>query len=642
MSSSSFQLVSEIVRAGAGAGKTTTLTKQVLQVAFEFYHRHQSFPRMVVTTFSRKATQELSERLVVEGIKTDRPDFLDYVSSRASIQISTIHGVLSLFLRRYGHLLDLDSGFRLLSESDAHLMAKGLLREILIDSPRHLDLLETWAVKDLIEMLRFYHCAVLANRDIQVASLETNFSLMGLYFGPEVSQLLKDIKQARSETEVESWKEYFTRLEEILVQIGKLSQSKGWTELDQMISRLGRKPSFSTKKVPEAFSPELRHRIEQLWKKIGDKLKKRGVRFESWETIRIQSLAFQDLAESFHSLFLEKKEKLGLIEMGDLELMTLEKLRQHPEVGEAFARDWDYWLIDEFQDTSPVQVELLKLLMGDRQSFLVGDPQQSIYLFRGARSEVFEEKWQDVKRQGGKQMEKRTNYRSNPPLLHFINQVFAQIGDQFSPMEPKKSEGECSREVAVFAEAKYFVHQEEEVQTEMAAIVHHIQRLVDRGVSFENICILGRTNRHLEEVARYLRKQAYPVHVHAASGFYRRREVVDGLSLVRFLLNPRDNVNLIALLRSPFFRVSDQELAEWLGSKPLSLWDYLQREKVVHSSLVQLSNYLEEVDRIGLSETLRKMVLNEGIMDFSLHYDATGRREANIWKFLLHLERTAR
>lgn len=106
MSSAPFELNHQIVRAGAGAGKTTTLTKTVMETALSFDHSQGRFPRIVVTTFTRKATQELRERLVAGAVATGRNDFLDYVSSRSNLHISTIHGVLSLFLRRYGHLLN--------------------------------------------------------------------------------------------------------------------------------------------------------------------------------------------------------------------------------------------------------------------------------------------------------------------------------------------------------------------------------------------------------------------------------------------------------------------------------------------------------------------------------------------------------
>ena len=76
----------------------------------------------------------------------------------------------------------------------------------------------------------------------------------------------------------------------------------------------------------------------------------------------------------------------------DLEFMTIKILREKPQIIKPFSEEWNYWLIDEYQDTTPLQAKILDELRGSSKEFIVGDPQQSIYLFRGARSEVFENK----------------------------------------------------------------------------------------------------------------------------------------------------------------------------------------------------------------------------------------------------------
>lgn len=100
MSSPTFELNNIIVRAGAGAGKTTRLTQTVLDVAQGFKKKHARWPRVVVTTFTRKATQELRERLVTVTCRDQSQELLQYVSSPSQVFISTIHGVLNLFLKQ--------------------------------------------------------------------------------------------------------------------------------------------------------------------------------------------------------------------------------------------------------------------------------------------------------------------------------------------------------------------------------------------------------------------------------------------------------------------------------------------------------------------------------------------------------------
>ena len=87
MSSPTFELKTEIVRAGAGAGKTTRLTRQVLDVVSEFYKNHQRYPHLVVTTFTRKATQELRERLMLAAVERGDWNLLEYVSSKSHLPL---------------------------------------------------------------------------------------------------------------------------------------------------------------------------------------------------------------------------------------------------------------------------------------------------------------------------------------------------------------------------------------------------------------------------------------------------------------------------------------------------------------------------------------------------------------------------
>ncbi len=244
MSSPSFQLDDEIVRAGAGAGKTTTLTKKVFKTAFDYFHVYREFPRMVVTTFSRKATQELRERLIVEGIKSDQSEFLDYISSKSKIQISTIHGVLSLFLRRYGHLFNLDSGFRILSEADSSHLAKSVLRQILLEEPQLVDILEIWTINDLTEMLRSYHSAILTRPNLKVPDKELYFSLLTRYLGSGCGDLLNAIQEAQREVKSKAWMEYLARLSEIVQTIGRLHAPSDLEGVQGLVLGLGRKPPF--------------------------------------------------------------------------------------------------------------------------------------------------------------------------------------------------------------------------------------------------------------------------------------------------------------------------------------------------------------------------------------------------------------
>ena len=105
--------------------------------------------------------------------------------------------------------------------------------------------------------------------------------------------------------------------------------------------------------------------------------------YEIWQLQKYEEyfVIFQQLAKQFIELFENTKKNEGLMSIHDLELTTLNILRTKPHVAKTFSQQWDYWLIDEYQDTTPLQVEILDGLRGTSKEFVVGDPQQSIYLF---------------------------------------------------------------------------------------------------------------------------------------------------------------------------------------------------------------------------------------------------------------------
>src|SRR3712207_2438262 len=110
--------VDEIVRAGAGAGKTYTLTHRVMDIADEMLRLEKRFPRVIVTTFTRKATQELRERLMLLALN-EKPHLVDFVNSRSHLVVSTIHGIMDLYLKRYGANVCVDPGYTVISGQQA-------------------------------------------------------------------------------------------------------------------------------------------------------------------------------------------------------------------------------------------------------------------------------------------------------------------------------------------------------------------------------------------------------------------------------------------------------------------------------------------------------------------------------------------
>lgn len=616
MSGATPQLENSIVRAGAGAGKTTGLVKKVSEV-YELYMRHGRTPRIVLTTFTRKATQELKERLIQKACKDRDPRFLQFVSDPASLQISTIHGLLNIFLRQVGHLANLDAGFQIVDGVEVTRLGKMALRETLLENPEGLRFFETYGFHRVLEMCQRFDQSWREQNGIQSATIE-------------------DLKQAAHE-QAEAWKARLNELAaSILEEIGEESWFKfanelrdfasSWNGNAEQIEDLPKKPRRSKKQAEYDFWHD---QSDAVLKEFKEQMREPCWRQSYWPRMISEWSEFAKIGETFVEKMDHLKTNQARFDMTDLELRTLQILREQPYLAEIFAENWDFWMVDEFQDTSPLQVTVLRTLIGERPRYFVGDPQQSIYLFRGAEVEVFDQTQSDLVNNGGVLTELKRNWRSQPDLLLWINDFMAALSPAFSRMEPREEpllspQRDCVTMIRAADD-----------RSELEAVVSRVAELVESGAKLEQICILGRTHRNLMDVSLALRSYGYPTHVHAARGFSERREIVDALSLWKFLVNPHDNANLMQLLRSPWFYVADPLLMQWMDSRPASLWSKIhQLNSELPQGILYLRRALERVEPMGLVRAFEETLLAAAYLDLCLVNDPAGRKESNLWKLI--------
>ncbi|MEK2646533.1 UvrD-helicase domain-containing protein [Bdellovibrio sp. BCCA] len=642
MSSTTSELKNTILRAGAGAGKTTTLTQTFLKFASDFKNNNGKFPRIVVTTFTRKATQELKERLLSKALDDGRDDLFQYVSSKSQVQISTIHGVLSLFLSRYGSAIGLTPDYKIMSDSEIRKGARKIMRKYLLESPQLQELLEEYDFQTLEgallkyfgENVIFPQMKFIAKDELQKEAAKIVQDISG-----KLKRVCTEIMQEASN---EKWQEYAQSL-----------AGFDWTVSDQnwdgFFERLDSFWEFTSKpvfrKATPPFSLSLNEELETLRDRIDVLLSEPRYRPAFWEKHQKNCELFEELAHNFCRDFMQTKLENGLLSMSDLETLAFKIIQGSPEAASKFSHEWDFWMVDEYQDTSPVQVELLRHLIGEKPLFVVGDPQQSIYLFRGARSEVFQEKVQEIQDQAGEVQIKLVNYRSSPEVLEFFNHYFTKLSPQFAAMTPAPDKVKKGNDEPVVQVLLTETGEDDETSAEVLTTVARIQELLNSGVSPEQICVLGRTHKTLEDIAKVAQEYGVPLQLHSGSGFYERREVLDALAMLKFLVNPHDNANFVALLRSPWLIMSDSEIASYCHSYKHSFWKEALKtleQKEENHPLRILKNLLAQSEIKGLSWTLKKSLIDLGLFDYSAKIDSTGRREANLWKVVSLLSQEER
>jgi ATP-dependent helicase/nuclease subunit A len=291
------------------------------------------------------------------------------------------------------------------------------------------------------------------------------------------------------------------------------------------------------------------------------------------------------------SLYGRKKAERGVLDFLDLLLRARDALRDHAGVREWFRGRFRFLVIDEFQDTDPLQVEIARLLAGDRPGALVvvGDAKQSIYRFRRAEVRLFRELTRDTP--AGAVLHLVQNFRSRPAILRFVNRVFAELvqasdeADQpaYEAIAPPPGLSEEPSVVALRFPATPNASGEELLGAEasaLAALLAGVARGSEavrdpvtgatRPSRAGDVLVLARRLTRVSALEEALEAASLRFTVEGGKSFFDRQEVHEALAVLRAIDDPSDRIVLVAALRSSFFGVSDRDVVAYsLSGGPL-------------------------------------------------------------------------
>jgi CRISPR-associated exonuclease Cas4 len=288
------------------------------------------------------------------------------------------------------------------------------------------------------------------------------------------------------------------------------------------------------------------------------------------------------------------KRNAAVLDFDDLLYLTRDILRRDGLMREAASRRFGRVLVDEFQDTDPIQAEIVFLLTGEGEParrwheqalrpgrlFMVGDPKQAIYRFRGADIATYRLAREAVERQfPGNVLRVASNFRSCDDILQHINRCFETPlqGQEtgYVALESTRSAAEhglpCVAKVRIAVIPDSRVDDIRDVEAAIVAetcarLIGNIRvRRADRAthlLTAGDIALLAPTGTELWRYERALEEATLPFSSQAGKNFFRRQEVQDLVALVRTLADPRDTIALGALLRGPLIGVTEQELLD--------------------------------------------------------------------------------
>jgi ATP-dependent exoDNAse (exonuclease V) beta subunit len=570
------------VVAGAGSGKTTVLAERFAHLALRGRaprDRLDAVERLLALTFTEKAATEMRERAAARFLREGLPELRRAVETA---WVSTFHSFCARLLKENAVEAGVDPAFRVLGEGDAGLLLEearaAAVARAAEERPEDLGPLGEIATGDLEGVVD----GLLADGPSPAPSFAA--LLAGETEAPDPGPGLADLRQALDDLAagVPSYSAAGAdRARLVLGAAGALPRGRPGADalpalaaaVDAVLGEVNLRPGGRAREDLRAV------------REAGEVLARALLGLRAAPAARALAALLDDAAAEYARL----KAAHGALDFADLEARALRLLESDPDARDEARERFDAVLVDEFQDTNPVQERLLDLVARPGRRFAVGDPKQAIYGFRGASVEGFARARAAAGEEGTVLLVE--NFRSRPEILRFSNAVlapaFAAGGDAQVPFERLEPGADHGPKAIPSVEA-HLVGGEGVLgdlrPREATLVAARIRALVggeiritrkdpegrveDRVPGWGDAAVLLRATTDVKVYERALADADVPYQVVKGRGFYEAREVVDLANLLEALEDPRHDLALACALRSPFAGLDDGALLALVDALP--------------------------------------------------------------------------
>ncbi|WP_042347637.1 UvrD-helicase domain-containing protein [Bacillus massiliigorillae] len=575
-----------LVEAGAGSGKTTSLVQRMVQL---IYTGTCKIEEIVAITFTRKAAEELKSRFQIElekAWKQERNTHVQHLLETA-IQnmdqcfLGTVHAFCARLLRERPIEAQLDITFSALEEEDDTLLAQSVFYHYV----QTLSGIEHPILKRIHEL------------GIDDQTLLERFQEVKRY--PDVLWVAESLERPDL---TGSYQTFLVLLQEANRCIPDDIQG-GPDHLQKSIQEALRKAQYRSNsnqlimEIFELFDKKTVYKIVQKnWTSKEDAKEYQAKIKQYFEDCIIPAL--QAWREYSHSIIIEflymvlkqyeaiKKEQ-SLMNFQDLLMKVAELLKYNSEVRLYFQDKYRYLLVDEFQDTDPIQAEMMFYLTSEdvneqnwmkckpRQGslFVVGDPKQAIYRFRRADISIYNRVKELILQHGGEVLQLTMNFRTVSAVTNSLNDVFiqhlpekeTQYQAAFRSLDAyyvKDNESIVGIKKLV-VQKEYCQNQSSILQKDAENIAQYIRQCMQEGHQPSEFMILTRYNAGIDVYAQCLEEYEIPIVVSGERALDTTQEFNELLILLRALVDPTDAIATVAALRSVCFGINDEELYQW-------------------------------------------------------------------------------
>jgi ATP-dependent exoDNAse (exonuclease V) beta subunit len=666
-----------VLEAGAGTGKTTVLVDRLVNLVLT---GTTTLDRVVAITFTEAAAGELKMRLrdALEGaIPSSSSEQIERLSQALvdleRAHVSTIHAFASALLRERPFEAGVDPGFEVIADVAGRRTFDDTWNEWIDERLAAGDDVLMGAVNLGLAIADLQRAARIAVNERDVLGLPVERRpVSSTAFLEEITTAVAGLKATQKHCVDES-DAAFVMVEELDERVRHAARLTG-TALELFLRRLkitahkGSQNNWEPKSICTDVKGELRRLKERV---------------EAWveEADADVNASLRERLLDLLQRYEEKKSESALADFQDLLLRARDVMVRSIPVRRYFQAKFDRILVDEFQDTDPLQAELVAFLAEDPATppasdwhhvsllpgklFIVGDPKQSIYRFRRADLKIYEEVKALVRRCGGEVLPLTANFRTLPSIIGFINERFREIFAEPNDPEPidlqpyrEELDAKGARTVSLTVPVER-VPEETGVAARRAAVAETIAAFVSevtetkpwtvydrdlkkvRSARPGDVAILVRkmTPEFIAPFEEQLRAREVSYRLVGGKEYFARDEVRALASVLRAIDNPADRLSLVQALRSPFFAVSDADLFQFVSSGGVLNINAPQDESVQTRDLFEpIFKTLTRLHRLRRIESpsviIEELFSRTRALPAFLARPSGAQAVANLWKVL--------
>jgi ATP-dependent helicase/nuclease subunit A len=552
------------VVAGPGSGKTTVLVERYRSLIED----RDFEPRNILAiTFTEKAAANMKAKLA-ELFEHDPLRLRELESA----YVSTIHGFCARLLRENAIAAGIDPRFSVLDARESEELQYSCLHAALDElvSPSNPD-----RRTDALELIQALQTPYLAGHLISaydgIRSAGKTIAQVRAMESPGADATPRDMA-ATLLGQLASWPPRFTlsharqRQHDAILEWAQRLAETDPASLEEIVKIVKVCP-IRLGSVPESEKPALGDFKETLPHLVA--------RTVDRHTARFRSLIFDVLAR-FDDLYGERKLKQGALDFNDLERRAVDLLRRNADVRTRIRAQFRQVMLDEFQDINEQQSELIQLVRGEDVFFAVGDVNQSIYGFRHARTEIFQQYRAAIRDSGKHSAELLHNFRSRPAILRCVEALLnsadgidaralvagASFADKSAPsievlkVHVKDDRDEAAPREGASREAGWIAHR----VLSLRGTLQIGEKGKTRRADFSDFAVLCRNGDSMKPILEAFDRAGIPYVSGRRQSFLLSREGRDITALLHTIANPRDAIALATVLRSPLAGVGDEAL----------------------------------------------------------------------------------